>query len=232
MVELSNPVPIHRKHFEFLSRINHNVQGAVGKNAFTFGSRVQNIEEIPQLLNHQLSRKDLFRYVNEPNLSNLAVTVAILAWGGMRVDNARRLFNKWDYVNPIIEKIRSGSIETRKLAYQLFFCSRAEGHLPGLGVSYYTKLICFLNHELNAFILDQWTGKSINLLWHEPFIKFDGNRVNDKNNSDTYEEFCQRIEELAGLLRVKPLDAEERLFSNGGHKTGIWREYLKDNYEQ
>lgn len=231
-MELMTFTDISPGHFDVLANIKHNAQGGVGKNPYEFGNRVQTIEHVPAVFSAKCSRKDLFQYVNEPALSNLTVTVAILAWGGMRENYARRLFQNWKYLNPIIERIRSGSIKNRKLAFQLFYESRAKGYLPGLGISYYTKLICFLNHKLNAYILDQWTGKSINLLWQEPFIKFTGNWVNDKNNSDTYEEFCNRIEELADLLVDEPITVEERLFSNGGHNPGAWRRHLKENYKK
>ena len=76
--------------------------------------------------------------------------------------------------------------------------------------------------------MDQWAGKSINLLAGKQIVSFYNSWVNDKNNAETYDIFCKNIDELAVILNCSGSEAEERIFSIGNGKGG-WREYLKCN---
>lgn len=220
------------EHLEFLKNVNSLTQGSVGRNALAFGQRTQNMEELPFGLDKVFNRADLFKIAKDQNYSNLAVAVAILAWGGMRYDHARKLFSNWGNLESIIEKFRAGTIETRKEAFEILQVERANQKLPGLGIGYYTKLICFLNKDMNGYILDQWTAKSINLIWGDQLIDISPSGwVTDSNDSIVYESFCKRIEELANELGCNPLEAEERIFSMGGRNAGEWRNYLRKNYQ-
>ena len=209
------------EHLEFLKNVNSLTQGSVGRNALAFGQRTQNMEDLPFGLDKVFNRADLFEIAKDQNYSNLAVAVAILAWGGMRYDHARVLFSKWGNLDPIIQKLREGVIKTRKEAFEILRVERAKNKLPGLGIGYYTKLICFLNKDLNGYIMDQWTAKSTNLIWGDQLINISNSGwVTDSNDSNVYELFCTRIEELASTLNVTPIEAEERIFSVGGRNAG------------
>lgn len=224
---------MNEEHFNFLNNLNHIPQGNVGRNALNFGNQVQNIEDLPLILNQQFDRTQLLELCGDLNYSNLTLVVAVMAWGGMRFDHARNLFQNWNYLNPIIQNLKTAKIQTRVEAFEILQNTRANGHLPGLGIGYFTKLICFLNPELNGFILDQWTGKSINLLWNEPLIEITNlGWVTDNNTAEIYDEFCQRLENLAEELNIEPLLAEELIFSIGGRNPGEWRQYLNNNYPQ
>jgi hypothetical protein len=102
--------------------------------------------------------------------------------------------------------------------------------LPGLGIGYFTKLICFLAPQLNGYILDQWLGKSINLLTGKKLVSItDKGWVTDKNDANTYEVFCSKIDALAKLIQCSGLETEERLFSKGAigkSERGAWRKYV------
>ena len=222
---------MNEEHFNFLLNAEHIAQGNVGLNAFNFGHAVQDINELPIVLNQQFDRNGLLEICGDENHNNVTLTVAILAWGGMRHNNAISLFQNWAFLNPIIDGLRSGHIQTRLQAFEVFVHHRAHGNLPGLGIAFFTKLICFLNPKLSGYILDQWTGKSINLLWNEPLVHIaNGHWVDGHNTPEIYEEFCLRIEHLADSLAVTPLEAEERIFSHGRMHPGQWRQYLMDHY--
>ena len=136
--------------------------------------------------------------VDLTNNDNLNVLVAILSWGGMRRDHGRLLFNNLEFVLELVNNLRIGIYPTRQIAYSTFQEHRANGSLPGLGIGYFTKLICFLSPNLNGYIMDQWVGKSINLLTGQNIVSITGNNwVNDNNNADTYEIFCTHIDNLA-----------------------------------
>jgi hypothetical protein len=223
---------MNEEHFNFLLNAPYEPQGPVGRNVYRFGNDVQNLEVIPNELNIVLSRADLLEICNNHNAySDLVAVIAIVAWGGMRYDHARRFLSNWERIQPTIASIRNGNIQTRSEAYLELYNLRLQGELPGLGISYFTKLICFLNENINGYILDQWIGKSINLLFDEPVVCLSRyGWVTDQNDNVVYENFCQKIEELAAQLGCSPLDAEERIFSVGGRNPGAWRAYLRENY--
>lgn len=220
------------EHLNFLSQINFQAQGGVGRNALTFGNQVQNIEILPEVLNRKFDRNGLYEIRNNNEVSNLALVVAILSWGGMRFDHARLIFKNWDNLNQIVDQLRKNQITTRQSAFERFQNARQNGLIKGLGIGYFTKLICFVNPNLNGYILDQWTGKSTNLLWNDRFVEISkAGWVTDNNNAKTYEIFCLRIEHIAVALNCEPIDAEERIFSVGGRNRGVWRQYLMNHYQ-
>jgi len=181
-------------------------------------------------LDKKITRKDLLNneFVNE--LTNEELAIIILSWGGMNRKHGKALFDHKEWLN-IIENMRSGIIESRKEAYELFQGLRKEGKLTGMGPAYFTKLICFVNPKLNGYIMDQWTSKSINLLFENKLILLNSNgHVTDKNTAEIYEDFCCKIEQLGELLKLSPITLEENLFSNGGLKKGDWRQYVVNNW--
>lgn len=217
----------------FLLNALFQAQGAVGRNALNFGQRILNDGnyELPQGLNMVFTRQTLTQFCTNQANSNFSCALAICAWGGMNYINAEILFNNWtDELDQIITNIRNGAINTRIDSYQALYNLRLNGNLPGCGVAFFTKFICFLNPKLNGYILDQWTGKSINLLFGNHDICINNNRVTDINDANVYENFCQRIEQLAIKLHCTPLTAEERIFSVGGRKPGQWRQYVRAKY--
>jgi hypothetical protein len=222
---------MNKIHLEFLSNLRHRGQKNVGRNALKFGNKIINNLSLSTELNKVFDRQSLIHFCVDKNNSEIDITVAILAWGGMRFDHGRNLMRNWNHLEAIIFDLRNKNISTRKDAFKEFQEIRAQGKLPGLGVGYFTKLICFVNRDLNGYILDQWTGKSINFLWDDSLIKISKSGwITDKNTPENYEEFCQRIEQLSIILNCSSLEAEERIFSNGGRNPGEWRKYLKSNY--
>lgn len=173
------------------------------------------------------SRCELIEYCKNHNNSHLNTTIAILSWGGMRRDHAKRLFENYDHLEPLIIKLRSNAFTSRKQAFEEFQKRRRNELLSGLGIGYFTKLICFLAPKINGYIMDQWVGKSINLLTGSSLVKITNKVwVNDQNDSDVYEVFCKNIDLLGEILGCNGLEAEERIFSFGGRNKGEWRKYL------
>lgn len=220
-----------QEHLNFLIQIGDNEQDYIGNNSFHWANSIlTNANGIDNYLNRQLTRYELFDYCNNLTNSNLNVLVAILSWGGMRRDHARLFFSHQSTLNPLIENLRNNIYQSRASAFKAFEKMRNAGHLPGLGIGYFTKLICFLSPNLNGYIMDQWVSKSINLLTGKNIVSISNKTwVNDKNDCNTYEEFCSRIDELALMLNCSGFEAEKRIFSLGRGK-GAWRNYLKANY--
>jgi hypothetical protein len=167
----------------------------------------------------------------EPSISERVL--AICAWGGMRVYRGRELFRakeKWEEAISLVVEARP----TRGEAYQRFSELRQGGCLPGMGPAYFTKLMYFLGADQRGYIMDQWTARSVNLLFSDPLIALhQGAFVADTNDALLYETFCGRVEEIAGELShatgkpITPDEAEMAMFSKGGRKAGRWRRYVK-----
>jgi hypothetical protein len=117
--------------------------------------------------------------------------------------------------------MRRGEL-TRQIAYDLFL----EAKVAGLGPAYFTKLIHFFLGE-PAYILDQWTAKSVNLLAGESYVALSGNYVAGRNLSDVYERYCRDVESIAKELAADPADIEEKLFSRGHPRPQEWRVYVR-----
>jgi hypothetical protein len=131
----------------------------------------------------------------------------------------------------LIVDLRNGKYKSREEAFFEFQNRRVKGKLPGLGIGYYTKLICFLSPELNGYIMDQWVAKSINLLTGKNIVKLTSDSwVNDSNDSKTYESFCSHVDCLAYQLKCSGFEAEEVIFSVGRGQ-GEWRNYLIRHYK-
>ena len=222
---------MNHTHLNFLFNIGDNDQGYVGNNSLTWGqSVVINTIEIDPNLNRKFDRYQLFEYCQNPEQNNINILISILSWGGMRRDHARLLFNNLNPLLNLVDNLRNNAFNDRASAFKSIQNLRNDGQLPGLGIGFFTKLICFLSPRLNGYIMDQWVSKSINLLCDREIVRIsNGNWVNDFNNENNYENFCLKIDELAQLLNCSGFEAEKRIFSVGRGK-GIWRNYLIMNY--
>lgn len=252
---------IHNEHYKKLMSIGLISELWSGHSAVNFARNIFNSNDLvkfdieKQLNNIKLTRAEIFKFINEKNNSTLACVILILSWGGMRRGTLQReLFkNHRDWL-PLIDEIRYSKF-SRFDAFREFQKLRNSSKIEGLGVAYFTKLIYFFG-KLNSkqgYILDQWTGKSANLLRLDNSdisrIRFTGNWVNDSNSPEIYENFCLFIEFLSKKLsadwqnEVRPDQAELCLFSLGRrnlhyneelsiiNKCREWRAYLIENYK-
>ena len=180
------------------------------------------------------TRNQLFDYCKLAEPNNHEMIITILAWGGMRKNNANKLIPNFDDPKflALITKLRAIQREgeqtqsTRADMFNAFMELKNDNKIPGLGIGYFTKLICFLAPNLKGYIMDQWVSKSINLIYGDSLVKLTNDWVNNNNHGDIYETYCSRIDEISKDLKCKGFEAEERLFSIGGKKRGAWRTYV------
>ncbi len=84
-----------------------------------------------------------------------------------------------------------------------------------------------------GYIMDQWTGASVNLLSESELVKVKKQKkkdtysetIADKNTGKDYENFCSYVEYLAEKLKQNPVNVELAMFSEGRGK-GTWRNYV------
>ena len=119
---------------------------------------------------------------------------------------------------------------SRQQAYDLF----AVDPIPGLGPSFFTKLVYFFRPDLTVgYIMDQWTGKSINLISGHHVVRMYGDSPTSLNIGENYDSFCRVIEFLATQENSTGDELEQRLFSqNGlyGRQRGAWRDHVRAHW--
>jgi hypothetical protein len=223
---------MNKIHLNKLIEFGDNDLGYVGTNSLSWGRFVVSDQQVLDLnLNKRFNRYQLFEYCQNKENSNVNVLIAILSWGGMNRKFGISLFNNLNHLLPIVENLRQNKYNNRIVVFSEIQNLRNRKLLPGLGIGYFTKIICFLSPNLKGYIMDQWASKSVNLLMNEKIIKIqNGVWVNDQNDSIVYEKFCNVIDELANILNCDGFEAEKKLFSVGYGK-GKWRNYLKENYK-
>lgn len=219
----------HRMHF-----INSPIETKVfkGPNSLSWSQFVHGKGIIGEdLLNRNFYRDELLAFCTDKSNSDMLTLLAILSWGGMNREHGKNLFNNTDPILDIVYKLRNSHFKTRSEAFNYIQEKRKSKLLPGLGIGYFTKLICFLAPELNGYIMDQWVAKSINLIAEKNIVHINKSHwVTDENNGDAYETFCDEVDKIGAQLNLSGYKAEEKLFSIGGKNKGSWRKYVIENY--
>lgn len=151
-----------------------------------------------------------------------------MAWGmqGRGRGGSRHVQQAWknsEKIAALIEKLRDKNL-SREDCYDLFM---RENMIPYLGPSYFTKLIYFFSQWEDVYIMDQWTGKSVNLLKGCKVVKLYGSSPLRSNTVSNYKAFCSEINNMAQLLGVSGDEVEQMLFSWGGKSPQPWRRYVK-----
>jgi hypothetical protein len=132
-----------------------------------------------------------------------------------------------DKIKDHLEALRAGNL-VRCEAYKLF---RKQGKVRGLGPSYFTKLLFFFSPADDFWIMDQWTGKSINLLTGKNVVRFSGSSPSDQNKGGNYQAYCEEVDALATLLNTNGNEIEQRLMSKGKPNPWPWRSHVVANYD-
>jgi len=197
-----------------------------------------------------LSRSRLINLWRDSSIPTEHCFLSTMAWGGMKVGHGRSIWKAKDAWMPICERLRSGGFQRRKDAFEVFRSLRLEKKLPGMGPAYFTKLLFFGRPVQDAYILDQWTARSIHLLTQSrawPDVQIDAYSlkrmtgrngstktiratVTDRVTSTDYEHFCKLIEELGLTADVNPCEIEEIMFGQGGRNPTAWRSYVMENW--
>lgn len=160
--------------------------------------------------------------------------LAVSAWGGMEIRHGRTMWGARigapdrDSLMQILQDLPNLD---RRIAYTRFRNLRLDRGIPGVGPAYFTKMIHFIGPK-DGYILDQWTARSVNLLFG-PIVHikkiFNRNgspawQVADQNSTSHYERYCRSVEQLASMFEADPSEIESALFARGQ-----WRERLEEN---
>lgn len=155
--------------------------------------------------------------------------LSIMAWGGLTLAHGRAAWPMRDFWSAVIRRAMEGGL-TRQALFEAFNARP----IPGMRAAYFTKLIHFCQQrgpEPLGYIMDQWTAKSINLIWGKPVVKMAAvHWVHPDNDATAYESFCRKIDALAPILGLSGSETEERLFSRGGRTPLPWRAHVRRMY--
>jgi hypothetical protein len=201
---------------------------------------------LSSLASRPMSRTAVKDIAQDPNLDPLNGYVAAMAWGrqqnrGTPPGHAATAWKARERLRSICDQIRNDPNLDRRAAYKLL---SGESAVSGLGPAYATKLLYFFRKNSDFYIMDQWSGWSINLLFERKIVKmaFQKNRekfvgsVRQDNTPDDYANFCEAVDEVTSkfneIFPGTPLTSEkieERLFDIGGRgsKAGDWRRYVR-----
>lgn len=182
----------------------------------------------------KLSRYQVRDICRAPGTHVLIGYICAMAWGAQGVGpTSRHAISAWAAraaLIPALEEIKAGGLALDQ-AYKLF-CG--DGVVTGLGVSYFTKLIFFFMPEMNGYIVDQWTAKSINYLTGRDVVIIDDEAPTRRNTEVHYAQYRAMVDALVEELRAVGQhntgeEVEQRLFSSGGKgdAVGAWRAIIR-----
>lgn len=194
-------------------------------------SGMNNPQNYPTTTN---SKPEVKAMVADKANSSLKLLFYIMAWGGMvnRANNPKLLYKKLKndkearrQVNNALNEIRYGNL-TNAQAFDLIQQLRKLQLLPGLGVSFFTKVLYFLRPGKGAFILDQFTAKGMNYLHSKdpasyPQIDMDNDFPANTLSGADYDVYNKGIKQLQNdvqknIGKLSDEDAEFLLFNPYG----------------
>ncbi len=216
-------------------------QGVIGRKVRPWAASVwkgsAHTPDLSNLNESGLSRSDVLSICHDQITPLFESMVSICAWGSMKRDHARTFFESYGIngqVTPVkaaLEELRNSRVSRRE-DFSTMQTLRQSGVLQGVDIAYFTKFLFFLRPAQDAYILDQWTAKSINFLVKDDLIILskDG-YVTGRNTPDQYETFCNLIDKLAETLGfASGAIMEEKIFSQGGRNPYPWRRLIKDSF--
>jgi len=150
-----------------------------------------------------------------------------MAWGGQGNRDKNHVTNAWaanQVLVPILTQIRGAALP-RITAYKLFLSGSRSNLIPGLGPSFFSKLLYFFGPKPSptqlppyaqppCYVVDNQVLKSLTLLTGLPFMQ--------AATPGGYQAACETIDAMATMLQCSAQDLEERLFDR--HR-GHWRRY-------
>jgi hypothetical protein len=225
--------PFVNKHWNKLAEVPFQALGAGGVPPYHWVKKYD-LEGVPrqtQLPDFQLDRKAVRTICRDETIPVLHGYACAMAWGGQGGSfggpHVRSAWILRKEVKRHLELVRSEDIG-RRASYGLF---QQGGSITGLGPAFVTKLLYFFSPELDHYIMDQWTAKSVNLLTGKELVRMSGEYVSVANTAANYVAFCQAVDQIARLLKCSGDEAEQRIYSMGGKYPWPWRKYVRAQWK-
>lgn len=211
-------------------------QAAEGMSPLTWATGVGYRPPRGALSDAKLDRIQVRDYCRNPENTAEHCFITVMAWGGggLKAHYRRSSWRARQHWRSVVANVRKPG-SSRSTAYEALWSLKKRkpdqiDRLPGVGPAFFTKLIFFMRDKPDGFIMDQWLGKSVNLLTGERIVRMDGECASLRNTPADYEMFCGVVEELGARLGLDHDATEQALFSRGGRKPGPWRWHVKENW--
>ncbi|MFM0527342.1 hypothetical protein PQR11_20470 [Paraburkholderia strydomiana] len=227
------PYRLQQKHWTAFATVPFVEQGVFGRKPcdWAMGFGIDSLDG--SLPTQVLTRAQVREECQNPAKSVLHGYICVMAWGlqgaaGRRSHVVAAWANRVEIARRL-SLLKAGGY-SRRQAYELF----ATDPIPGLGPSYFTKLIFFFRPEAEiGYIMDQWSGKSINLITGHHVVRMYGDSPAATNTAENFDSYCRVIDFLANQTGNSGDELEQRLFSqNGLHRRprGAWRDHVRAHW--
>jgi len=228
----SAPIPAWvPEHWNVLQVLPYTAAGAVGIAPSDWVERLRliGVPDADQLPQSPLDRATVRQICRDTNKPVLFGYVCAMAWGGQGLGptapHAQSAWAAHADLKRILELLRTQPLN-RVQAYELFLHG---ARIPGLGPSFWTKLLFFFAERADLYVMDQWVAKSVNLLVGRSLVPLVGGCPPRDTPSAVYNAYCEEIDRIANHLGLSGSQAEEKMMSHGGHKPGAWRSHVLQN---
>ena len=170
-----------------------------------------------------LARQQVLRCCHDPEIPPLAAFALCMAWGGQRMDHYRQCLNSPTLLHMLTELRQSRG--TRLQDYAMASGMR----VAGLGTTFLSKLLYFLRPTRDAYVIDQWVTKSLQMLVDPcPLRPIKWGGPHPETTPIEYDEACRCLEEIGEKLGgLSGETTEQLLFSHPG---GAWRSIIEDTF--
>lgn len=206
-------------------------QGEVGRAPSTYlaisGIEPASVRTHGVDLARPISRASAREICSDPNVDAMAVYSVAMAWGAQNFEHFKSSQHH-ENIRKLIEELQT-SDRSRGNDFQR--AKELTAPVSGIGISYFTKLLYLCRPCSNAYILDQWTAKSLDVLMQDSPIKLASwGGPAAATTREAYEKYCLSVEEIAKLLGQdwSGEQAEAALFDK---PRGAWRTHVRSSYE-
>ena len=191
---VKNGVWIGKSTRQWLNAVNKGKWGEeIGLDPLSFSDQCYDRSQLRSLIHEQITKS----FCLDDSFVRSCVA-NIFAWGGQGARSARsslKLRNWSNWRQPCFDLLNN-SIGTAD-AYKAFYSLQNKKEMKGVGPAFYTKLIFFLGNG-DGLIMDQWTSRSVNLLFDREVIRL--NKGKKKSNGDHYYSVCKRNDERVYMI--------------------------------
>jgi hypothetical protein len=214
-------------HLHYFKSIPHIAQGCIGHKvrqwAADIGASSEFVERLPA---ERLDRTRVRVLCRDQSMDVLIGYLAVMAWGSQRRDHGKSAWASRRVFADVLDGLRQRKLSESE-AYEFFI----DNEISGLGPAYFTKLIYFFSAEETCFIMDQWTSKSVNLIFGEEKVRINSSGwVTRENTWSHYKSYCDSVRQLSRECGQECEVIEQRLFSQGGKDPDPWRHYVKKHW--
>ncbi|MGF6758099.1 hypothetical protein P3T16_005520 [Paraburkholderia sp. GAS42] len=227
------PHRLQQHHWTTFSSIPFVAQGAFGRKPSEWAAGYGIASQGHPLPSYVLTRQQVRDECRNPDRPVLHGYICVMSWGlqgaAGRGTHATAAWANRIEIERRLMLLKAGGY-TRQQAYDLF----ATDPIPGLGPSFFTKLVYFFRSDAAVgYIMDQWSGKSINLITGQHLVRISGDAPTSSNTGENYDSYCRVVEFLAAQEDCTGDELEQRLFSqNGlyGRQRGAWRNHVRAHW--